>query len=215
VVITHPDGGHLGGGAAVWEAFPIKQVLLPVSLSRSPAFRSWRDTAPAAVIQVHQVSNFRSVTLSDGAKLEVLYAPDPLAQNAIADERVAIFKLHWRGWKILLTSDAGMGAELALLDVGTDVTADVIIAGHHRGDLTLSDQFLDAVDPQVIVASNSAFPIEERLIPRRVAYWKSRDIKVIDQAKSGGVTVLVEDSGALRLEGFADHSQLVLPPKNP
>ncbi|MEI6674386.1 MAG: ComEC/Rec2 family competence protein, partial [Verrucomicrobiota bacterium] len=30
VILTHPDGNHLGGGAQVWSAFPIQQVLLPV-----------------------------------------------------------------------------------------------------------------------------------------------------------------------------------------
>ncbi|MEI6654518.1 MAG: ComEC/Rec2 family competence protein, partial [Verrucomicrobiota bacterium] len=30
VILSHPDGRHLGGGAPVWAAFPIRQVLLPV-----------------------------------------------------------------------------------------------------------------------------------------------------------------------------------------
>ena len=114
-------------------------------------------------------------------RLEILHAPDPLAENALADERVAVFRLHWRGWKLLFTSDAGMGTELKLLDAGKDVAADVIIAGRHRGDLTLCDRFLDAVNPQAIIASNSPFPLEERLAPDTVDYWKSRGIQVIDQ----------------------------------
>lgn len=210
VVLSHPDGGHLGGGAAVWEAFPIRQVLLPVEKSRSPGFRSWLNDAPGAGIKVLQAGKLSSIPLPDGARLEILRTADPNKQNAVADERVAIFRLHWRGWKILLTSDAGISAELALLDAHKDLSADLIIAGHHRGDLSLSDRFLDAVHPQAILASNSSFPIAERLDPRRVSYWRSRGIQVIDQAKSGGVTVSIDDSGALRLEGFADQSVLIL-----
>ena len=213
VVLSHPDGGHLGGGAAVWEAFPIKQVLLPVERSRSPGFRSWANAAPQAGIKILQAAKFSSLPLPDGARLEILQAPDPHAQNAMADERVAIFRLHWRGWKLLFTSDAGMAAEMELLDAHRDISADLIIAGHHRGDLSLCDRFLDAVNPQAILASNSPFPIEERLDPRRSTYWRSRGINVIDQAKSGGVTVSIDDSGLLRLEGFADQSVLTLKPR--
>ena len=213
VVLSHPDGDHLGGGAPVWEAFPIKQVLLPVEHSRSPGFRSWMHGASSAGIQTLQASKTPSLPMPDGARLEILHVPDPFAQSAMADERVAIFRLHWRGWKILLTTDAGVTAELALLDAHKDISADLIITGHHRGDLTLTDPFLDAVHPQAILASNSSFPISERLDPKRVTYWRSRGIQVIDQAKSGGVTLTIEASGALRLEGFADHSTLILKPR--
>ncbi|MGD7651942.1 MAG: ComEC/Rec2 family competence protein, partial [Verrucomicrobiales bacterium] len=48
VVLTHPDGGHLGGGSVVWEAFPVRQVLMPVALSRSPSFGTWVEQGPAA-----------------------------------------------------------------------------------------------------------------------------------------------------------------------
>jgi ComEC/Rec2-related protein len=213
VVLSHPDGGHLGGGVAVWEVLPIKQVLLPVERSRSPAYRSWLNMAPTAGIKTLQAAQTPTLLLPDGASLEILLTPSPTAQNALADERVAIFRLHWHGWKILLTSDAGTAAELALLDSHKDISADLIIAGHHRSDFTLTDPFLNAVRPLAIIASNSPFPVSERLDPRRVSYWRSRDIQVIDQGKSGGVTLTIDSSGNLHLEGYADHSTLILKPR--
>jgi competence protein ComEC len=215
VVLSHPDGGHLGGGSPVWEAFPIRQALLPVQQSRSPSFRSWKAMAPEAGINLIQLSDLQSVELPAGARLEILHTPDPLAQNATADERAAIFRLQWRGWKLLLTSDAGINTETAILDLHKDISADVIIAGHHRKDLSLSDDFLDAVAPQAIIASNSSFPIEERLNPRRTEFWRSRGILVIDQAKAGGVTLTIDDSGALHMAGFADRSECVLRSRQP
>ena len=210
VILSHPDGGHLGGGAPVWGAFPIRQALLPVDRSRSPAFRSWIDSAPQAGIHLIQASQIATLPMPDGAHLEILHTPDPRARDALADERVAIFRLHWRGWKILFTSDAGIATELELLATQKDLSADLIIAGRHRTDLSLSDPFLDAVNPRAILASNAAFPIEERLNPRRVAYWQSRQIQVIDPAKTGGVTLTIDPSGTLRLQGFADHSTVLL-----
>ncbi len=213
VVLSHPDGGHLGGGAAVWGLLPIRQVLLPVERSRSPAFRAWSKDASAAGIAVLLARDFRDLPMPDGARLEILHVPDSHLQNASADDRVAIFRLHWRGWKLLFTSDAGAGAEREMLDARKDLSADVIVAGRHRGDMSLSDPFLDAVDPQAIIASHAEFPPEERLSSESVKYWRSRGIQVMHQGETGGVTVRVDAAGNLRLEGFADQSVLILKPR--
>ena len=210
VVLSHPDGNHLGGGAAVWRTFPVRQVLLPVERSRSKVFRSWVNDSPLAGVKTRQVADFDELPMPDGARLEVILAPDPHSQNASADDRVAIFRLHWRGWKLLFTSDAGINTEAELLDAKTDVAADVIIAGRHRDDISLTDRFLDAVDPQVIVASHSDFPIAEKLKPETVGYWRTRGAQVMHQGETGAVTVRVDASGNLRLEGFMDKSVIVL-----
>ncbi len=213
VVLSHPDGGHLGGGAAVWSLLPIRQVLLPVAKSRSPGYRSWATEAPAAGIKTLQAADFHDLPMPDEARLEILHVPAANSQNAPADDRVAIYRLHWRGWKLLFTSDAGVGTEMAMLEARRDVAADVIIAGRHRTDESLSDAFLTAVNPQAIIASHSAFPKSEQLKPETVKYWRSRGIKVIHQGESGGVTVRVDGEGNLRLEGFADQSVMVLKPR--
>jgi len=210
VVLSHPDGGHLGGGATVWETLPIRQVILPVERSRSPAFRAWRDDSAKAGIRVMAVSDVHHIPLAGGARLEVIHAPEPRAQSASADERVAIFRLHWHGWKLLLTSDAGMDTELELLDAEKDIAADVIIAGRNRSDLSLSDRFLDAVNPQAIIASHASFPVAEQLTPETVNYWKSQGIQVVHQGETGGVTLRVDEAGDLRLEGFVNQSVMIL-----
>ena len=210
VVLSHPDGGHLGGGAAVWRGFPIRQALLPVSRARSPAYRAWIDDAPRAGVRLSLVRVPGNLEFPAGAVLEMIHAPDPDAVGENADERVAIYRLRWRGWKLLFTSDAGIGTERKLLDRGADVAADVIIAGHHPGDPALCDAFLDAVQPRAIIATNASFPATEMLAPATVAYWKSRGIQVFDQGTTGAVTVRVDEDGHLRLEGFLTKEPVVL-----
>ena len=206
VVLSHPDGSHLGGGSQVWAAFPIRQALLPVARSRSVTYQSWLRDAPAAGIQTIAAGQLPSLPLPAGASLEILFAPDPKNPTKLADDRVAIFRLHWRGWKILFTSDAGVGTELKLLESGRDLSADVIIAGRHNRDLSLCDAFLNRVRPLAIIASNEPFPPEERLDPKQVAFWQRGGIRVFDQAQTGGVTLEPAESGELVLTGFVDHS---------
>lgn len=202
VVISHPDGGHLGGAKQVWEAFPIRQALMPVKLSRSPTYRSWLEDGPRAGIRLLDTEMGMRFPLVDGAVLEVLHSPDPLAVNSLADERMMVSRVEWRGWKFLFTGDAGVGTEGRMLRSGRDLTADVIVAGNHRSDLSLGDDFLTAVSPRVIIASNPSHPIEDRRNPETIAYWRSRGIRVVDQAESGGVTLRVDEEGKLHIEGF-------------
>ncbi len=215
VVFTHPDGGHLGGGAAVWQALPIFQAVLPVGKSRSPAFRAWLAEAPRDGVRIMTAVAASALPLPDGAALEILHVPDPVAVNALADDRVMVSRITWRRWKFLLTSDAGVATELEMLASGRDLTADVIIAGHNDGDESLSDAFLDAVQPQLIIASHAEFPESENLDPRTVAHWESRGIQVIHQGESGGVTVHVDPSGNLHLLGFVDASERILHRRSP
>jgi ComEC/Rec2-related protein len=210
VVLSHPDGRHLGGGAQVWAAFPIRQALLPVARSRSPVYQSWVNEAPTAGIRTLQAAQQPVLPMPDAAHLEILYAPDPHNPVTLADDRVAIYRLVWRDWKILFTSDAGLGTEIKLLESAADLSADVIIAGRHQSDLSLSDAFLERVNPVAIIASNEAFPPEERLQPKQTAFWRASGIQVLDQEQTGAVTLSIDPAGDLLLEGFVDHSSLRL-----
>lgn len=213
VVLSHPDGQHLGGGSPVWQTFPIRQAILPVEKSRSPAFRAWLAEAPLAGVLTLQASAVRQLPLPDDARLEILLSPDPTSQYIPADNRVTIFKIHWRGWKILFTGDAGIATEQKLLRSDRDLSADVIVAGRHRSDDSLCDSFLNAVRPQAIIASHSDFPREEKLDPEIVQYWMSRGIRVFNQGDTGGVSLQVDPAGKLRIVGFVDQSTATLTPR--
>ena len=213
VILSHPDGKHLGGGAQVWAAFPIRQVLLPVARARSPDYQAWLNDAPKAGIRTVHAADTPTLPLPDGARLEILHAPDPNKSAPPADDRVAIVRLHWRNWKILFTSDAGMGTEMKLLESGADLRADVIIAGHHQSDISLCDAFLAKVQPAAIIVSNKPFPVAERLKPEQAAFWRASGIRVLDQAQTGAVTLSIDKDGGLLLDGFVDHSSLRLKPR--
>lgn len=212
VVLSHPDGLHLGGASQVWLAFPIRQAVLPVKRSLSKTYQAWCHDAPAAGIRVWQAGDVALLPLADDAELEILHVPEQSQFTRVADDRVMVCRLHWRGWRILFTSDAGTSIESALLASGRDLAADVIVAGRHRRDLSLGDVFIDRVGPRAIIAANDAYPPEERLDPQQAAYWKTLGIRVFDQAQTGGVTLRPNPDGNLMIEGFADGSSLHLKP---
>jgi len=212
VILTHPDGGHLGGGAAVWESLPIRQALLPVADARSPAYRTWLEVAPSAGINTGFAKAGVCFPLANDTWIEVVHEPSHLSSRARADDRVMILRMHWQGWRILFTSDAGFSTERHLLDSGVDLAADVIISGKHASDLNLSDDFVEAVNPLAIIAANADYPAGLRIDPIQLEYWRATGIEVIDQMQSGAAILTVNRGGALRIRGFVDGRDINLQP---
>ena len=131
------------------------------------------------------------------------------ARTGLFQRRVLVMRLHWRGWKILWHSDAGDLAEQAMLESGRDLGADVIVAGRHRTDLCLSETFLKAVDPRVIIIGNDAHPEGERVGSDNLEQWRRSGIIVFDQSRCGAVLIRPEDGG-LTIEGHIDGQKVRL-----
>lgn len=213
VVLSHPDAGHVGGGAELLPAYRVRQILLPVQRSRSSTYRTWFTAGPASGAKLLEARTGARLPLPTGAELEIVLAPDPAEWDAVADDRVAIYRLHWRGWKILFVNDAGLKTERRLLDSGVDLAADVLVAGHHRAGLSLGEEFVGRVAPQLIVATNTGYPPEEVRDAGQMGWWRGQGIRVFDQAETGAAVFRVERDGALRIDGFVNKESVRLTPR--
>ena len=210
LVLSHPDGGHLGGAAEALDALPVRQILLPVERARSKAFRALQEAGGLRGIATTRGEIGQTFGISPDAWLEVLHEPDPFDYQAVADERVMVLRLHWHGWRILFLSDAGWRTERAMLECGRDLGADVIVAGRHRHDSTMGDPFLAAVKPRAIIAGHADFPPEERVPAPWQAACERAGIRVFHQGRTGGVTLVPGEDGTLVIRGFLDGAELVL-----
>lgn len=210
IVLSHPDGGHLGGAVEALDALPVRQILLPVERARSQSFRALVDGAATRGIATTRGEAGQTFGISPDARLEILHHPDPFDFQAVADERVMVLRLHWRGWRILFLSDAGWRTERAMLESGRDLGADVIVAGRHRHDSSMGDAFLAAVKPRAIVAGHADFPPEERVPAAWQAACENAGIRVFHQGRTGGVTLVPGEDGTLTIRGFLDGAEMIL-----
>ena len=210
IVLSHPDGGHLGGTMDALDALPVRQILLPVERARSTAFREIGAVSQKRGIATPLGRKGAKYEISPGAWIEVLHEPDARDWNAAADERVMVTRLHWHGWRVLFTADAGLATERAMLEAGGDLQADVIVAGRHRNDASLGDDFLAAVQPKAIIAGHADFPQAERVPEDWMAACEQRGTRVFHQGSTGSVTLVVEKDGTLVIRGFLDGSELRL-----
>lgn len=147
-VFTHPHADHIGSAAALVEAYPIEQVILPNAVSTSKTFErliAAIETANCGVIegQAGKVLELGTV------KLELL-APcrtyDDLNNMSI------VLRMTYGDCSFLFTGDAETVAEADMLANGVPM-CDVLKVGHHGSSTSSSEAFIKAVAPQIAVIS--------------------------------------------------------------
>jgi competence protein ComEC len=142
--------------------------------------------------------------LDDGVILRCLFPPSGWNANA-TDDRCAVFLLRCRDTRILLMNDAGFVTEKALLESGEDLRADILIKGRHGSDFSGLPEFFNAVRPQSVIFTNSAFPQSEFVPDEWKAMLASKGIHYSDQSRTGAVIIRIE-AAITNTRGFIDGS---------
>ena len=187
-------------------SFHPKQAIIPRTDLLSATYRDFLTQANTHHCRLIIPRSDEIFPIEPSVHLEILHAPAEIQGKGLADDTGLVIRLHWHGWRILFTGDAGLITESRLLDSGKNLSADVIVMGRNNDDFTGSQEFYEAVSPQAIISSNFSFPEREH-IPER---WKNltQKLKIItfDQLQSGAVTLTLEN-GNLVLTPTLDTSK--------
>ena len=200
LVLTHPETGHAGGLALALPRYDSRQLLLPVEDAGSPAFRELVAQAGKLGSAVHHGQEGKRYSLGEGAELEVLRVADS-ERGSRADDRCMVLRLHWRGWRVLISGDAGFDTEKELLERGMDLGCDLWIMGRHRADYSGILEFVQAVGPSVIVAEEDRYPLSERVPEWWADAVRRLGIELWRQGETGAVMVEFRE-GELELRSF-------------
>ena len=208
VVVTHPDGGHVGGLPGLLEGGSLRRAILPVAEALSPSYREFLDAALGRECQVVIGRRKNRFDLGDGVFVEILRAGDE-GGGGIADHRVMVMKVHWKGWKVLVTGDLGMRGELALLESEADLSADVVWMGRHEWGVSGQHQFLAATGARAVVVSASGVASNERAPAAWLQHLQDEGYRVFHQTETGAVMMDFE-ADELRVSSYLDPEQSVV-----
>lgn len=209
VVFTHSDAGHVVPPDLLTEMFPIRQVAMGMPPSSGSVAAQWEDFHKENM-QITQPEEGNRLDFGAGVWAEILLSPHTQVVGSLADDRCLVFRIHWRGWKILWLSDAGRLTEEALLDSDISLKSDLIVAGMHESDLSLTPDFIAAVAPQALVIGRSVGSEMDSIRKHQAARWKKDGITVFSQTQTGGITLTVGPEDELIVEGFLDESRKIL-----
>lgn len=152
LVLTHPHTDHIGGAAAVLEAFEVDDCLMPFAILEGKVFDELLNVLEASDTRVIEGYEGRSFTYGDLSF--TLLSPKRQVYEDLNDRSI-VMRVVFDELSLMLTGDATALAEAEILEsYSADALASTLIkVGHHGAATSLSEEFLAAVAPRYAVIS--------------------------------------------------------------
>ncbi len=183
LVLTHGDIRHMGGADILAMLFAPQHVYFSPVRFRSAVYRKCVklfDASPGLVRRLSQSDQLGS--------WQVLH-PQTTDHFPQADDNSLVLLGTFDSTRILLLPDLGRAGQEALLGRTLNLRADVVIAGLPTNGESLREELLQAIEPKVIVLSDSELPASGRAssaIRERLAQYPARTIYT---RSAGAVTI--------------------------
>jgi len=148
VVATHPDADHIGGLIPVLDNMTIEQFYDSGKVHTSQTFEEMLTRIDEKNIPYHVPKIGDDIEFDKDVNVKVLNANDQTTDN---NDASIVLKMTYGNVSFLLTGDAGVALEKEMLQY--DVKATVLKAGHHGSNTSSSEEFIQAVKPEVTILS--------------------------------------------------------------
>lgn len=161
LVMTHPHADHLAGLVEVLSRYKVDQVLYPAPASNDPGeydkplFEEWLRLISEKNIKSDIAHSDQELTIG-GIVLDVLSPPAVPLQGTQSDIDNSSVVLRARAGDIsfLITGDLMREGELEMAYQRLLPKSTVLKVAHHGSDTSSTEEFLNAVMPQIAVISS-------------------------------------------------------------
>lgn len=189
LVNTHPDADHVTGLVEVLRRFKVKQVLAPDIEAESNIARQFDILLEEEKVPLYAPEQGEEIKLS-GLKLTTLWPNQKVlgVSSGKTNENSIVLHLQYGDFDALLTGDITSREEEQIIKNYQFDDIEVLKVAHHGSKYSSSEEFLEAVDPDIAVISvgkNSfGHPAEE----------------VLEKLQGIGAKVLRTDKEAVKLK---------------
>jgi len=186
VVATHPHADHASGLPFLVEHFQPKKIWISPLSGNISAYRDLLAKAEEKGIPV--VAPRRGETIASGAQSELRVVGGNAAQAGFSpNDRSLVLRYQAVSGSALFPADITSLAETHLLEEGAVKPATVLLAPHHGRKGSCTKEFLERVDPAVVVVSTSR-PLSER-------NHCCRDTHCLATSEDGTIRLFFESKG--------------------
>ena len=148
VVATHPHEDHIGGMHLVLNEFTIGEVLMPDITHTTRTFERMITAIEDNNIPTRAPEVGSTINLG-GAVFTVIH-PNSDRYSNLNDWSIS-FRMQFGNVSMVTTGDAEARAEREMIEAGHYLNADILRLGHHGSRTSTTQEFLDAVDPSIII----------------------------------------------------------------
>jgi competence protein ComEC len=198
LIPTHPDADHIGGLVGVLENYPVKLAALTGQVHSTQIYERLLTNIRDKNVEALQVRTGTAIPFDPSVKIEVLNPDDDVVNSDDTNDASIVIKLTYGTTSFLLTGDAEMPANKAMLDRGADVRSTVLKLGHHGSRTSTNEDWLKKVQPQLGIISAGKDNSFGHPHPEVIAALEKLNIPYIRTDEHGTITV-TSDGATVRV----------------
>lgn len=197
LILTHGDADHIGGAAAVIRAMKVSRIVEPGLALGRDLYLELLESATAEGAEWLPARDGRVLHL-DGVELQFLW-PQQLAVDTLIDpnDASAVTLLRYGNFAALLTGDASAAVERTLVrQYGGTLRAHLLKAGHHGSSTSTSAEFLQFVEPELVVISAGRGNRYGHPAPEVLDRLKATGVEIARTDQDGTISLRVKGESA-------------------
>jgi competence protein ComEC len=195
VVLTHPDSDHVNGLVPVLERYRVATVIHRQIEMDSETYDYWLELVAGEGASVYEGQAGLSLMLDEGLEMLVLHPGVEMWESA--NDNSVVTRLMYGQVSLLLTGDIEAEVEEHLVGAqhAVPLQSTVLKAAHHGSCSSTTQEFLDAVDPELIIISVGAdnrfgHPCDEVLERLEARAEQGRSVPVYRTDEHGTVEIV-------------------------
>lgn len=211
IILSHPEAAHIGGGRTALQQLPIRQIISPVAMAKTPSFRSLEKQTRSLNVPVYQTVLDVVIPHSKNVYWEAVQVTDPCDIHRMADDRHAIHLLRFHEFRLLFLHDASAWDLAHLAKRMPSLRCDVMIMGRHQLHPIMLEDAIRLFSPTAVIATHSDFPASEKIPDSWNLTAKKKGVYFFHQGQTGMVTLKLDDDRNLHMQGFLNHENRIIP----
>ena len=184
MILSHPNAEHIGGAETLLNTYSVSEVLMSSFPATSKLFSSLLDCLDNNDIRTTQATKGMTYSI-DGVNIEVIAVDTNIKDN---NNSSIVCKVSYGDIDMLFTGDAEIETEEVILDSGVNIDSEILKVGHHGSDTSTSEEFLDAISPELSIISvgegnsygHPSNEILNRLYSRNIEYYRTDESGTIE-----------------------------------